>query len=265
MDCEAVREESIVEAYLCGKLDEAAREAFELHYFECERCFAELEAVRSVQAALRLSPRGPLALPGGRGAPNSRAASAPSAARRWWVPAIAAAALVAAIIGAVRLTRPRPAVTALVTTTAPAKPAASQYAELARFDPPAYNHAVLRGAPKSGEADFAHAMDSYIEKDWPACRAALSGVAGEFPKLVAARYYLGICSLLSGHAADGEDALRQVIADGDTPYLEEAHFYLAKALLARGDAEQAKAELRKTIAMGGDLEPKASALAARIP
>ncbi len=263
MDCETVQQQSIVEAYLRGKLDEARREAFELHYFECERCFAELEAARTVQAALRQMPRGPVALPGGGGKGQAKASSP---VKRLWMTGVAGA-LIAGAAAVVQFTRPRPtpAPAVAVNTAAPAKPAAALYAELARFDPPAYNRALLRGAQRSGEADFTHAMDSYIQKDWPACRAALSGVAGEYPKLVAARYYLGICSLLSGHASEGEDALRQVVGDGDTPYLEEAHFYLAKALLARGDAEQAKAELRKTIAMGGDLEPRASALEARIP
>lgn len=263
MNCEAVRQESIVEAYLRGKLDEAGREAFELHYFECERCFAEVEAARSVQAALRQMPRGPVAIPRGRGKKKPRALSA----RQVWIPAIAAAALIAGVAAVVQFTRPRPAPvpTVATNTAAPPKTVASLYAELARFDPPPYSRAVLRGAQEAGKADFAHAMDSYIEKDWPACRAALSGVVGQYPKLVAARYYLGICSLLSGHAPEGEDALRQVIGDGDTAYLEEAHFYLAKALLAGANAEEAKAELRKTIAMGGDLEPQASALAARIP
>src|SRR5215469_8569164 len=52
MTCNEVRAKELVEQYLAGKLPEADSSAFEVHYFECERCFAELEAARHVRDAL---------------------------------------------------------------------------------------------------------------------------------------------------------------------------------------------------------------------
>lgn len=184
-----------------------------------------------------------------------------------WMPALAAAAILTAGVGLVEWNSPRPAAAPSVAATAlsPAKVAPALLADLARFDPPPYHPVVRDGVKKPGEAEFSRAMDTYIAQDWKGCRSALAGAIGKYPKMVSARYYFAICSLLSGQTAKGEATLRQVIADGDTPYLEAAHFYLAKALLARGDTEEAKAELRKTIAMGGAFEPRAAALAARIP
>lgn len=180
---------------------------------------------------------------------------------------VAGAAIVGAAVGLMRFAGKRPtgATSLPAGAVASTKASLGLYAELARFEPPDYNRAVRHGVGRAGEGDFRSAMNPYLKRDWPGCRSALENVSGRYPKLIEARYYLAICSLSSGHIAEGAAALRQVIADGDTPYLEEAHFYLAKALLAGGDAEQAKTELRKTIAMGGHLEPQASALAARIP
>jgi hypothetical protein len=247
MNCERVRGETMTEAYLTGRLSEQEREAFELHYLECNACFAELEAMRAVQGALRSMPRA--------------AASTPTR-RVWQRPLwlLAAAALVIAVVAIQPWTKsPSPQV-----AVAP-KPAANSYGELARFDPPPFQPSVLRGPQEPWEPAFRDAMAYYTRRDWRGCQSALNAVASKYPQAIGARYYLGVCALLANDVVVGEAALRDTILSGDNPYLEEAHFYLAKALLARGDAAGARAELRKTIAMGGDLEQQASALAARIP
>ena len=264
-DCEAVRDRSIMEAYLTGRLPELDWDAFELHYFECASCFSHLEALRMVQIALRSMAGIAVALPGGRG-------------KKAPVYLLTAAGVAAAVAGVAAWEHSRKAADlSSASKNRPAMSVAPQagtlrsgaapavYAELARFDAPPYHMAVLRGARIRGEAEFTQAMIAYSRQDWASCRSRLAAVTARFPGLVEAHYYLGICALLSNRVADGETALRYVIGNADTPYLEEAHFYLAKALLARGEAEAAKAELRKTIAMGGDLEPQAAALAARIP
>src|SRR5262245_62229449 len=55
VDCRSVREGEWVEDYLLGRLSEPARDAFEAHFFECEECFARLEAARLLQHELRTS------------------------------------------------------------------------------------------------------------------------------------------------------------------------------------------------------------------
>jgi hypothetical protein len=73
--------------YLVGRLTEAEAEAFEAHYFGCERCWAEVRTAQELRAALR---------PGG---------ATRAAARRPWMPFAAAAALLVAV-GAWMLVRP---------------------------------------------------------------------------------------------------------------------------------------------------------------
>ena len=53
MDCTRVAREEIAERYLVGGLSDEDRNAFEEHYFECVRCFEELEALQAIQAELR--------------------------------------------------------------------------------------------------------------------------------------------------------------------------------------------------------------------
>jgi anti-sigma factor RsiW len=56
MNCEQVTKEEISEKYLLGRLSEAEQGAFELHFFECERCFEEVESLRMLQTELRQNP-----------------------------------------------------------------------------------------------------------------------------------------------------------------------------------------------------------------
>ena len=53
MDCARVAREEIAERYVVGGLSDEDRNAFEEHYFECARCFEELEALQAIQAELR--------------------------------------------------------------------------------------------------------------------------------------------------------------------------------------------------------------------
>ena len=51
--CQAVSEGDLLEQYVAGGLPDGEKEALELHYFACDACFAELEAMRAAQGALR--------------------------------------------------------------------------------------------------------------------------------------------------------------------------------------------------------------------
>ena len=52
MNAACVRHDEITEQYVNGRLTEQDRAAFEAHYFECGRCFAELKAYQLVQEEL---------------------------------------------------------------------------------------------------------------------------------------------------------------------------------------------------------------------
>ena len=80
-------DEAMAERYVAGRLAEAEAEAFEAHYFGCDRCWREVRTAQELRSALEPA-RSPRAL---RGRP--------------WIPLAAAAALVGAL-GTWMLVRP---------------------------------------------------------------------------------------------------------------------------------------------------------------
>jgi hypothetical protein len=107
-------------------------------------------------------------------------------------------------------------------------------------------------------------MEHYRNRDFagaiPGLRAS-TAAEGDGPE---ARFYLGICSLLTGDRAAGVQDLQMVINDGDTPYLESARYYLAKGLLGKGDVPGTRGQLEKVIAMHGDLGKRSEFLLTQI-
>jgi CHAT domain-containing protein len=91
MDCQYVMEHDLVGAFLAGYLSEEDAEAFEKHFFECNRCWAEVKAGEEIRAA-----RTKLVAAG----PDSGRRSAAT----WRILAIAAA-LMAATLGSLLLVR----------------------------------------------------------------------------------------------------------------------------------------------------------------
>jgi TolA-binding protein len=133
-----------------------------------------------------------------------------------------------------------------------------RYEMLAAFRAPEY--VPETPAPK----DFQKAMRTYSSQDYPAAIPQLRAAANATPSLIAARFYLGICLLLTGDRISGIQELRAVSEAGDTPYLERARFYLAKGLIAEHDISRAQTQLQSLIAQHGDLEKQATVLLAQI-
>jgi Putative zinc-finger len=73
-------DDSLAARYVSGRLDEAEAEAFEAHYFACERCLGLVQQANEIRAGLSAS--------GGRGLRS-----------RPWLPLAAAAALLLALAG----------------------------------------------------------------------------------------------------------------------------------------------------------------------
>ncbi len=134
---------------------------------------------------------------------------------------------------------------------------ADRLQELARFEAPAY-----LSAPKE-PAGYTKAMQKYSASDYAGAIAGLRSVAAAQPHFVPARFYLGICLLLTNDRAGGVEQLRAVIAGPASPWTERARFYLAKALLAEGDRHGAQQQLDMVIALQGDLELEARQLLAQ--
>jgi FimV-like protein len=249
MECAHIKREEVVERYLTGSLGPQERESFEEHYFACEQCFAALQAHRALQAELSAS------------APQIRAMPAPSPTAWRWTAAMATAAVVILAVLGIRwgmksdLSPPAPP-----TQTMQPGPAGPSLAELARFDPPTYTPAVLRGAQDEPMRKFRVAMKNYQHGDYARAITGLREAAKLNPQDAGALFFLGVSYLLSGQTDEGIAALQQSVALGETPYLEEAHYYLAKAFLRKGDLAAARRELEEVVRLEGDHKDEARRL-----
>jgi tetratricopeptide (TPR) repeat protein len=253
MDCQEVEARNVAEQYLLGQLTEAEQQAFEEHYFDCPRCYAQLRDLRDLQQEL------------GQIAPQIRQErAAPVAAwmPRWaWLASAAVALVVAGLLLVSRTPVRQPPSTAKA-PPAPAVTPASRptLAELAKVQPPAYTPVTLRGGENAASRAFRAAMELYRSGQYKSAIPGLSQAVRLDPHDAGSRFFLGICHLLTGQTEAAIVVLQQVLALGDTPYLEEAHFYLAKAYLQRNDLATARQQLQETINLHGDLESDAKKL-----
>jgi tetratricopeptide (TPR) repeat protein len=239
MNCAQVKNEDFSARYLLGELSEGEQVAFEEHFFECERCFEELETLRAVQAELVESEDAVQAQVPTRGP------------RRIWFIAAGVAAALVAIGVAVQLFTP-------ATTLPP------ELLELARIEAPSYEAVRLRGAADEAQQRFRSAMESYSEGDYVSAIPGLEEAAKLDPTAPNISFFLGACYLLTGRDPDGINTLQHTVALGDTVFLEEAHLLLAKVYIHRGEFDVARIELESVIDLGGDFESEARALLAEL-
>jgi tetratricopeptide (TPR) repeat protein len=245
MTCTEVDERGLAEAYLLGRLSESERDAYEAHYFECARCYSELQALRDVQDALRATP-----------------AAAP--ARPWVWAAIAATLVLASSAIAWVALRPGTSGQASVIATAPAPPSldVQEMTRLAAVTPPPYEPRRLRSA-EPREA-FTSGMAKYRAGDYAGAVPLLERAVAQEPEADDARFYFGASQLLTGNAAAAIATLKRVADREGSPYAEEARFLTAKAHLRGSDVAAAIADLDRTIALHGAREQDAAALRDRL-
>ena len=257
MTCEHFDSAGTLERYLVGALSEPERDAFEQHYFACDRCFETLRLLRVTRDALRSA-----------GAPAPLAAPIPFPVYRrsgvWAAIGIAAAIFAGALV--VLTNRPPASAPPLSARVSPPPPISPEILLLARMDPPAYDPQTLRGAEPASARRFHEAMAPYAAHDFSTARDALRQALDADPSSLDSRYFLGICHLLTGALEPGIAELRNVIDAGSaSPYVEEARFYLAKAYLQQGKLDLARAEFEIVAAQSGDLRPQARQILDRIP
>ena len=266
MDCIQAAREDVLERYVAGSLSDEDRDAFEAHYFTCDRCFDDLQTLQAIRDELpRLSPD--LAGP----------------SRRWlpaWAPAAAVAATIVLAVGLTMWMRPAPvAIPDTTQAQLPSKPERSEIPpprpsapvapgpsleQLARFDPPGYTPQRLRSVPDEATSHFLRGMEHYGKADYVTALASLRLAAQADPDAAHIRFFLGISHLMLGQREAGIERLRATIALGDSPYLEEAHWYLAKAFLAQRDLGAAEAELNRLIQLRGQQSDEARRLLGQI-
>jgi tetratricopeptide (TPR) repeat protein len=250
MDCREVEDEGVAESYVAGRLDAAARDAFEAHYFECDECLARLEACRLLGRSLAE-----------RQANSARRVPGPPAA--WWSLGLAAAAALVAVVswphGWSPASRREPP-----SAVSPARPTPAPLAELGRFEPPAAAAVVWRDGGLDAPPELQAGMRLYRAGDYSGSIALLRRAAASAPDSVESHFFLGISLLLTQDVEGGITSLERARALGDTPYLEPALFYLAKAELTRGRRAEAEGRLRQVVALRGDREAAARELLRRL-
>src|SRR5258708_27152921 len=100
---------------------------------------------------------------------------------------------------------------------------------LAQFEPPLYSPDTRRDTPHTRQ--FQVAMERYVKKDFAGAVPGLRATVAAQTDVPESRFYLGICSLLTGVRAAGVQNLELVITTHDNPYLEPAPYYLTHRLL----------------------------------
>jgi hypothetical protein len=278
MSCERFDSTETCERYLAGTLPQPERDAFEVHYFECERCFESLRVLQTVREGLRAagSPMPVAAAAATRLATPLAASESPARKRRgavWTGIGIAAALFAGAV--AVRynfhavppdVKVASPMATPMASRTAPSPPPTVAFELEARMEPPAWDPHPLRGAEPAAAQQLQRAMALYSARDYAAASVALRRVLISDPSSLEARYFLGICELLTGQLELGIAELNAIIASGNaSPYLEEARFYLGKALLRQGKPGEARKQFEIVAAQPGDLRDNALSILNRLP
>lgn len=247
MTCTEVQERDIPETYLLGRLDAAERDAFEQHYFECARCYSNLQALRSVREALA-------------------AVRVPARHFPWEWLAVAATILLAAGAGIAWYLHTRTGLQPAPAGTLAGSPGSpspeGQLARLAEVTPPPYEPRRLRSA---GERNaFVAGMRQYTMRDYAGAVPLLERALKDEPAAEDARFYLGAVLILHDRPADAVSVLRPLAVKPESPYAEESQFLIAKAHLRSGDLDAAATALEKTAKMHGDREAEASSLRDRV-
>ena len=98
MTHEHVVERDIIEQYVRHTLSPADRQAFQEHYFACDDCFEQVQAMARFVAAVRDASAAGVLADGRAHRPSPRALFSPSWFPSWSMPALAAAVLVAAVL-----------------------------------------------------------------------------------------------------------------------------------------------------------------------
>jgi Putative zinc-finger len=270
MDCGRVMREEILEGYLAGRLSEDDRDAFEEHYFECARCFRDLQVLRAVRGELQRAGSG-------LDARTTRSFFG-------WTAAAAMAAVVVLSVAIVLWMRPPPPSERVerietqpeVQPQPPEKSGSPRGAEppssagepslpqLARFEPPRYEPLRLRGTPSEATTRFQMGMARYQKADYRGAVTHFRSAAELEPAGPHIRFFLGISYLLTGQDRAAVEWLNATIALGDSAYLEDAHFYVAKAYLRQEDLGAAETHLKRVVQLRESRSGEARQLLAQL-
>jgi TolA-binding protein len=255
MTCADAETRDLLADYASGQLTGAARDALEAHLIECGDCARALEALLTARDELAAAETPPV-----------RAIQW----RRVLLPSLAAAAALIVFVVATRRAAHAPD----PQTRAPAAASASagsagrrgtdpELVELARVAPPAYAPFTVRSGDERA-ARFDTAMNAYTAGDFARARDALQHVVGEDAGNLPARFYLGVCLMMTDDAGAAANEFRAVSAAGPSPFHASALVLLAKALMRTGDLAGAHRELQAASHEAGPRAREAADLLPRL-
>ena len=118
--------------------------------------------------------------------------------------------------------------------------------KLSPFDAPPFDGSGHAEIEEEAELQFQATMAFYRRGAYAMAIPGLLQTLEMDSRAIGARFYLGICLLMSGDLEQGEQVLEDTIAWGDTPYRQLALTYGAKANMRLYRVERAHAMLLDT-------------------
>lgn len=232
---------ALIDGYLEGTLAEEIQETFELHYFECDECYAQLKIVERLNS---------------KEVPIVTGSRSTSPAWQWllnWKPATALAMVLIAAVSFWVIDKDGNLEELLRVSDVPA---------------PVYYKSETRdgSAPPSGVDNaglFDRAMGHYNQKEYSRTLELLKPVelSASNPKVT---FFKGICYLYTGSIDDSIRAFDLIIENMNPSYYDEAIYYKAVALLRIGKKSSALRQLNHLADMLSPFAPKAKEMIQKI-
>jgi len=130
-------------------------------------------------------------------------------------------------------------------------PASSNEITMRPLVPPTFDPAKPRKMEGEGIPLFDAAMRDYANKAYGQAEVTLREATSKSPGAPEARFFLGICYLMTNDNEAAVSELKTAAALGPSAYLEDAHYFLAEAYARKRDAINASRELDEVIVGGG--------------
>jgi tetratricopeptide (TPR) repeat protein len=230
--------QNLVESYQKGTIEEAQRERFEEHFFQCRNCFLSLqinEALRSKEVRISVKEKPRLFV------------------FKVLKPVLVMSSLFLLILMTAWLLRH--------------DRQARQLEELARFELPLYHQGELRDFPGQGaelEYRFSRAMRLFQDRKFAAALDILEQppfAALAYPKV---EFFRAICYLGENDADRAGAILDALVRAMDPAYFDEALYYKGFVLLRQGRRQAARDQFAKIAGMLSPMAGKARAMVRKI-
>lgn len=250
MNCRDIETHEIIDKYLSDRLSDQETEEFEMHYFGCARCFAELQWRHAAALELNVNKNSLKTLP----------ERVPRGSFSWHIPLAAAASILLAAMLLFKFYGPQAPVSppAVQNERPDAVPAGAsdqnaKLQQLAMIDeaPPYVSSSRRGGEGNLALEKFKEGMQKYVQSRYTDAISSLEQSARLDPSHLPTTFYLGICYLMTDRLDPAISRLSRLTGPDSNPYSDESHWFQAKAFLKKQDLVSARRELNSVVASGG--------------